>query len=415
MEPSWRGSCLVPASPAPQHGPAIMEPAHSAAQIILRLTGSLDVAALRAALALFVEQHETLPAVSAASGGLAAAESARRPEPVLPLLDMSAEPHDSTALDGIITTIIAEESLTTLGLSEPPPFRCWLVRLRPADHVLSLVMHRQIAEKSPAQALLGELPVLYAAARRGGQLSSPRLADSSTWRRQNAQTGEAFGRKAKSAECAAPGVNVEFVLSRETRDGLRAAAGRIEASVPMLVLGALTALLGRHADLHDIVVGVPIPPLYLPVPIRVDVSGDQDCAEIARQVQAELATARAPGRPDQFLFQVMFDSLTEEDVRYGAGHWDGGVRATIAYSDTTPASMSLALVLTETANRLKVRMRYRKDIFSKSEMFSIASRLATTLAVVAGATGGQSPGACARSGTRPRTTGPEEVSGHAGP
>lgn len=390
MEPSRRGSCLVPAPPTPRHGPINAEPAHLAAQVILRLTGSLDVAALRGALMRLVEQHDILRPVSRASARLAAAEIAGRQNPVLPLLDMSAEPRDSRAMDGIIATIIAEESLTTLGLSEAPLFRCWLVRLSPVEHVLSLVLHRQIAEQAPAEALLGELPVLYARARSDCAVSPPDRSESAMSRRRR-PVGHVFSRPARRADFTPLGMNLDFALSEPARDGLHAAAGRIEVSVPNLILGALSGLLGRDAGLAGLVVGVPKPPLYEPVPISLDLSDEPDCIQIARQVQSELAAAEAHRGPDHYLFQTMFDSLTEEDVRYGAGHWDGGVRASIAYSDTTPARMNLALVLRETGCRLEARLRYRKDVFSQSEIFSIASRLTTALDVLAGVAGGPSP------------------------
>lgn len=396
----------------------------SPAQIALRLTGPLDPTALRTALAMLASNHETLRAGPAGASRVLPAGSSGQRDFSLPLLDLSAEPRDIVGADEVIRTILIEESLTEFRPEAGEVFRCWLVRISPVDHVLSLVLDRETAEQCRAELLFRELPALYAAAQagRGRYVSAgpqderaDRAHGSATLQDQLAywRTRIADSRPLKlaagnpeSADLSGRTANLDLAIPEASRYGLHAAAHQIGAGIPTLVLGIFAALLGRHTRQDVIVLGVPVPPRYRCAPIRVDLSGDPRYAGIIKQVQTELTAAAkhsngdigaliealemASGPSRRPLFQVMFDSfvageggVAEEHGRCGAGRWNNELSATVAYADTALASSDLALIVSGTADRLKARLRYRADLFSECAINGIACHLTALLSAIA--------------------------------
>ncbi len=367
-----------------ESGSPTVQPMGPAVQIGLRLTGELDVSAL----------HEALT-----------------------MLGLRAEPAAAANADEAVSAAFAEDSLAESGQGTGPLSRCLLVRISAVDHVLSVTLSGDAAEQDRAELLFAELPKGYAAARDGVPFSPATPPAGGAQRRQSGRTASkdrlAYWRSRladaspleldaghrQAADPPAPGASLGFVIPAGTRRGLNAAARRIGASVPTLVLAAFMVLLSRHADRDDIVVGVPVRPWRAPVPIRIRLSGDPRYAELVEQVQAELVLAARYGEADpgalaeprgatsrpgrQPSVQVMFDSFTDEDDRYGAGPWGGNLRATLAYAQASPAGVDLALLLHETGDRVTVRWRYRTSLLGERTMHLVGDHLATMLSAIA--------------------------------
>jgi hypothetical protein len=362
--------------------PAIAPPTHSAVQVALVLAGPLDVSALRDALSGLIVQHQLLSAKVSVSGLMVLTDPVDQPEFTLPLLDLSAECRDRASADEIIATIIAEESLATFEPGETAGFRSWLVRLNQVDHILSLALHDRIAEQISPESLFSELPGRYAAARGGRRVPA------------------AINGQPRPPGTRAPTTTIEFDIPGPTWAELRAAATSIGATAPTLLLAALADLLGRHTGQDHVMVGIPVRSRERPVPVRIDLSDRPAYIEIIKQLQAELAAAVRHGdadvgalleaveagartaRPPEF--QMMFDCLCEKDALYGAGQWEPGLRATVAYADPARARLDLTLQVNAGDGPVRVSLRYPTDLFSWPALRGAADELSTRLDAIAG-------------------------------
>ena len=105
--------------------------------VALRLTGALDLGALRAALGDVVARHEVLRTVYAAVDGRPVQRilevGAEQAVVELPVIEV-AEPED-------LAGAVAEGAGYAFDLSREMPLRAWLFAVRPDEHVLLLVVH----------------------------------------------------------------------------------------------------------------------------------------------------------------------------------------------------------------------------------------------------------------------------------
>jgi non-ribosomal peptide synthetase component F len=198
----------------------------------------------------------------------------------------------------------------------------------------------------------------------------------------------------------APTTTIEFDIPGPTWAELRAAATSIGATAPTLLLAALADLLGRHTGQDHVMVGIPVRSRERPVPVRIDLSDRPAYIEIIKQLQAELAAAVRHGdadvgalleaveagartaRPPEF--QMMFDCLCEKDALYGAGQWEPGLRATVAYADPARARLDLTLQVNAGDGPVRVSLRYPTDLFSGPALRGAADELSTRLDAIAG-------------------------------
>ncbi|HEX6471811.1 MAG TPA: amino acid adenylation domain-containing protein [Streptosporangiaceae bacterium] len=162
--------------------------------VALRLTGPLDSAALRAALAALVARHASLRTTFDTVDGRGVQIVAPRGE--LPLRTVDVAAADPAALD----EALLEELRAPFDLRRGPLTRALLVRLgepgRPGEpgqipeHVLLLCQHHIVTDGWSVDILVRELAALYTAACAGGraeraELPSPPIeyADYAAWQR----------------------------------------------------------------------------------------------------------------------------------------------------------------------------------------------------------------------------------------
>ncbi len=240
--------------------------------LAFRLSGALDVDALRRALAALVARHPALRTTLGAEDG----------EPVQVVApEVRAElPVEEVAEDGVRARL-AEEALRPFDLAAGPLFRFRLLRVAPAEHVLSLVVHHAVFDGGSTPVLLRELSALYAAYARGEEPDLPPLAvdygDYAAWQRERmrgpaAEAGLAYWRErlAGLAPLELPtdhprpaarghrGATVAVDVPPELAARL-AALARAERTTPFAVyLAAFQLLLGRWAGQEDVAVGTPV-------------------------------------------------------------------------------------------------------------------------------------------------------------
>nr|WP_067543674.1 non-ribosomal peptide synthetase [Nocardia crassostreae] len=246
----------------------------------IRLTGDLDIAALRAAVLDVVGRHEVLRTVypDTPTGPV---------QRVLPAaaaaLDLSPEDADPATLrDRIIAEVSGGFDVTT-----EIPLRANLFRLGENDHVIVLVAHHISADGWSMAPLTRDVMVAYAARLAGaapGWAPLPvQYADYAVWQREllgsETDPDSLISRQAgywRTALAGLPdelslpadrprppvqsgsGGRVHFSIPPEMREGLLELARARNATPFMVVHAAFAALLARLSGTDDIAIGTPV-------------------------------------------------------------------------------------------------------------------------------------------------------------
>jgi acyl carrier protein len=244
-----------------------------------RLSGPLDVDALRYAIEKLVERHDILR--SRFSDGAEGPEiRIESPAPVpLPVDDLSHVP--AGELEAALRHALESRADEPMDLEAGPPIRVRLLHLGPDDHALLFVAHSLVWDGWSFDILLTELAAHYEA-RIGLAPPAPELplqyADVAAWQNRRLASGEAVQSLAYWKEQMAgaipslelpmtdaggrasgyAGARRWFKLAPEVVDGVRALA-RSERTTPYAVLlAAFKALLHRYAGVDDVVVASPL-------------------------------------------------------------------------------------------------------------------------------------------------------------
>jgi amino acid adenylation domain-containing protein len=398
-----------------------------------RLSGSLDIAALRAALADVVERHESLRTVFRDVGG-EPYQAVLRADNVAPVLETREVTRDA------VPRAVRDASRYAFDLSAELPIRAWLFRIAADLHVLELVVHHIAADEWSMRPLLRDLSQAYTARR---QQSAPtwapivvQYADYSLWQRElfggedsagAVQAGLEFWRGALAglpeqltlpADRPRPRVSsyqggtIQLDVDAVLHDQLRELGRKFGATLFMVVHAGLVALLFRLGAGTDIPVGVPVAgrsdePLgelvglfVNTLVLRTDVSGELGFGELLTRVRTvdlqaftyqdipfdmmvEIVNPLRAAAPNP-LFQVALNFEMGERTDLGLP----GV--TIAPEDVQAgvAQFDLAFSLRETFSAngrpagITGTIEYATDLFDNSTVESIGHRLVRLLAAV---------------------------------
>ncbi|MGH3533770.1 MAG: amino acid adenylation domain-containing protein, partial [Pseudonocardiaceae bacterium] len=239
----------------------------------LRLSGALDLEALRCTLAALSSRHESLRTTFAALDGSTVQVVAARGEIPLRVLELADH-----RLDGALDRTLAQELSAPFDLRRGPLTRVLLVRLAQDDHVLLLNQHHIVTDGWSVRVLVDELAELYGAARTNVAATlaelpiqypdfavwqRDRLSDSvlephlDYWKRQLAglEALELPTDRPRPPLRTTSGAMHRHDLSIGLVRRLTAVGQAHEATLFMTLTGAVQLLLSRYCAQRDIAVG----------------------------------------------------------------------------------------------------------------------------------------------------------------
>jgi amino acid adenylation domain-containing protein len=267
----------------------------------LRLTGPLDVAALRQAFADVVERHEALRTVFPSTEGLPRQE-------IRPLTEL---PWTETAAD------VAEFASRAFDLATDLPVRAALIRHADGDHVLVLVTHHIASDGWSLAPLLRDLSTAYAARTAGeapGWAPLPvQYADYALWQQQ-LDDGGSLGYWAGALAGLPDEINLPFdhprppvathrgatlpvSLDADLHARLLDLARGSHATLFMVLQAGFAALLSRLGAGDDVAVGTPsagrpdaalddlVGFFVTTLVLRTDLSGDPSFTQLVDRVR----------------------------------------------------------------------------------------------------------------------------------
>ncbi|WP_406331850.1 amino acid adenylation domain-containing protein [Streptomyces sp. NBC_00203] len=248
--------------------------------LAVRLTGELDRAALRSALADVIGRHESLRTIFPDQDGtpyqhILEEEEVEFELPVVP------------ATAGTLEAVLAEESAQVFHLAVDLPVRARLIALAEQEHVLLVVMHHIVSDGGSTAPLLQDLATAYGARVQGqapeweplpvqygdytlwqqellGEADDPESAGSRQlefWRETLAELPEEATLPAdrpRPATASYHGATCDAHLPADVHAGLTHLARESGATLFMAVQAAVATVLSRSGAGLDIPVGSPV-------------------------------------------------------------------------------------------------------------------------------------------------------------
>jgi amino acid adenylation domain-containing protein len=395
-----------------------------------RITGELDVLALRSAIAEIVRRHEILRTAFPARDGVGVQVVEPAGDPRFTFLDVSGL--SAAEQDRWLDERKRMYGEHRFDISVARNFCTELIRLGPTEHVLVFRAYHLVIDGSSYATLYHELGTLYAAYRNGRPSPLPELsmqyADYALW--QHGRDGEEAKRhldywkerlagaphtfdlptdRPRPAVAELAGDMVELPVPAEVADGLRRLARRADATLFMVLLAAFHTLLYRWSGQTDVSMGMivdgrahpdvapNIGHFVNPVVLRADLAGRPTFDGLLGQLRPRLLEALehrhvpfdrlvAELRPQRDLavhplFQVLFTHLVID----GFDLLDG-LTVTPIEPDEHKAMFDLTLSALETkTGDLSVGMDYQTALFDRATMQRLAGYLVTLLAGVVAA------------------------------
>ena len=309
------------------------------AYVTVRLSGGLNVAALRVALAEVVARHEILSTSFPSEDGQPFQRLHSPWLPRLPVVDLAGLPGPARATEE--TRLLRADCRSGFDVTRLPLVRWSLLRLGPREHLLVQVEHHFLHDGWSMALLLGEIEELYRAISSGSASPLPELplqfADYAVWQREWLQSAAAALQLEywKRKLAGIPGVTElpsdaprpaaqsfrGAVHKEPMRPGLFTSArelGRRCGATPfMVLLAAFDALLHRYNGSADLVVGTAVAGrrrreterilgmIINNLALRVDLSGTPSFREVLARVHQ--VTLEAFAHQD-----LPFDRLVQE-------------------------------------------------------------------------------------------------------
>ncbi|TCU64273.1 amino acid adenylation domain-containing protein [Bradyrhizobium sp. R2.2-H] len=291
----------------------------------LRLSGELDVDALRRSIDRLFARHEALRSVFRVID--------EQPRVVLlpadervPLLEQDLRGRDDCEQE--LARLCCEEAATPFDLAKGPLIRGRLIRTPEREYLFLLTQHHIVSDGWSIGVLVRELGALYRAFVAGKDDPLPPLAiqypDYAVWQRQWL-TGERSQRQVdywRRALADAPavlelptdrprppvrtltGASLPIEIDAELASGIRRLSQSHRASPFMIVLAAWAVVLSRLSGQTDIVIGTPTANRNRPeiegligffvnmLAVRIDLSAEPSVAELLRRVRTAALAAQ---------------------------------------------------------------------------------------------------------------------------
>lgn len=399
--------------------------------LVARLTGKLDVDALRNALQDIVARHETLRTLYPPDLGSAS-------QHILPASEVTVNMKLTRALSEKLPELLAEASRYSFELSTEPGIRAELFHTDADEHALLLLIHHIAGDGWSLSRLILDLSEAYTARLRGSAPAWEPLriqyADYAVWqesllgdeKRQDSLIARqlAFWTDRLAglpeqitfpADYARPvvssyrGGSVPFTISQRLHEQLAIVAREHKVSLFMLLHSALSVLLTRMGAGTDIAIGTPIAGrsddalddvvgMFInTLVLRTDTSGDPTFRELLARVRdADLAAYEHQDLPFERLvevlnpprsrskhplFQVMLVLQNTPDVRLDLP----GVEAETRIHGLGSSKFDLTLELTEKREQnglpagIEGVLEYSTDLYRESTAGELVVRLMQVL------------------------------------
>lgn len=309
----------------------------------LRMTGALDVDALRAAVRDIIRRHESLrttyPMVN------------NRPIQVILPADNAAAHADLDVVEvtGDLVADIVRQNSRGFDVTDEPPIRLRLFRINESEHVLSLVIHHISADGASMAPLARDLMLAYAArcggneprwrplpvqyadfamwqaeklaASRDGLTEEARQLD--YWERRLAGAPELLGLPTDRSRPPTPtfaGGRITFEIPADIVRSLESLARVNNTTLFMVTHAAFAVLLHRISGAQDVVVGIPyagrgdqalddvVGMFVNTLPLRTTIDGAESFTNLLIRVRGDDLTDMAHA-------DVAFDSIVDRVLR----------------------------------------------------------------------------------------------------
>jgi nonribosomal peptide synthetase DhbF len=390
---------------------------------VVRLTGPLDVPALRRGLTSLLERHEVLRAVVEPRDGIACQVAVPAVEPALPVEDR--RPPGGRADEAAVLAEIGRDARQHIDLATGPVTRFRLLRLAPEEHLLSMTTHYACCDAAAAEILLAELAALYQAhvAGQPPELPDPpsRYADFAKWQRDWMASGAAGEHldywqrqltglptldlptdRPRPAQPSYAGELFAHRVPAEAAHTARKLANAEGASLLDVLMAALAVVLARYTGQDDVAVGTANPGRDRPGlenlvgllanmnVLRFGMSGNPSFGELigrvarvtaaAREhgdvpfakVVERLGVARDPSRNP--LFQVAMD------LRPGARAVESaGLRMELVRAGQGTSRFDVAITAVDEQDQLTLWVEYATDLFDRWRVEGLVRHLVRVL------------------------------------
>ncbi|WP_244237085.1 non-ribosomal peptide synthetase [Corallococcus llansteffanensis] len=286
--------------------------------LVVRLSGTLDVAVLERSVNEVIRRHEMLRATYRVQDGRVRQHFAAEVRIQVPVVDLRGHAGDREAE---ALRLALEEARRPFSLEHGPIVRSSLLRLADAEHLMLLTVHHIASDTLSMVAFFRELATNYHAFLEGKPAPLPELAvqyvDAAAWERRSLSGGtlaaqEAYWREVlaelppplelasdrpRGVDLRLRGARFPVVFSRELSDALMAFSQREGVTPFMTLLAALSSVLARYSGREDIVVGTPVgnrargelEPLIgfvaHAMALRTDLSGDPSFRELVARAR----------------------------------------------------------------------------------------------------------------------------------
>jgi amino acid adenylation domain-containing protein len=394
-----------------------------------RITGALNIPALRQALDEIVNRHEILRTCVDEIDGQPFQQIVLHVTIELPVVDLSHLPRDQAETEA--ERLSAEETRRPYDLATAPLMRAKLLRLGDEDHVFILNFHHMVCDGSSLVIFYQELATRYQAfldAEPAWFAPLPiQYADYAVWQ-SNGLQGDALESqldywKRQLARGLTPlnlptdydrpavqtfrGARLTKALSEESTKALKDLSRREGVSLFMTLLATLDILLCRYTGQDDIIVGSTIAGRNSPetdgligffinaLALRTDLSGNPTFLELLKRVREvcldaythqdlpfervveEINPERDLSRNP--LFQVMFNmaDISERVLKLAGCQ-------TVKLSPSAPeAKFDIVLHAPELNGRVELAMVFNADLFSDCRIINVLDQFAHLLSQVA--------------------------------
>jgi amino acid adenylation domain-containing protein len=396
----------------------------------VRLTGYLDVEAMRRTLSEVVRRHEVLRTTFVSVDGEPVQVINPAEQIELPVVDLSELSEDKREAE--TNRLAAEEARRPFDLKQSPLLRVGLIKIKEDEHVVLLTLHHISSDAWSMGVMVKEIVALYGAFRDGRPSPLPELAvqyaDYAVWQRQWLE-GEVLDAQMSYWREHLTGAPVVLELptdrprpSMQTNKGSQLplmlpeklvesvkALGRREGVTPfMTLLAAWQLLLSRYSGQDDVVVGTPIANRHRAetepligffvntLALRARVEGRMSFRELLRQVREVCLGAYAHQdlpfeklveelQPERSLshtplFQVMF---ALQNTATGSGRTPElpGLGVKPLRSGNNNAVFDLTLNLSEMKGRVTGSLNYNVNLFDESTVRRMADHFERLLEV----------------------------------